>query len=529
MRLAVRPYTEKQIELVTTFADQAVIAIENVRLFEAEQQRTRELAESLEQQTATSDVLQVISSSHGDLQPVFATILEKAARICGAKYGFLWLTEGDGFRPVAYHGLPPALETEFPVDRVLRPEPDLPLARLARSKQVVHVLDARTEPGYLRRYPPFLPLIDMGGARTLLLVPVLKEDVLVGAIAIYRQEVHPFTDKQIALVANFASQAVIAIENTRLLNELRARTADLSESLEQQTATTELLQVINQSPGDLGAVFDAMLEKAMRVCGAAFGVLATYDGETFRTAATRGVPEAYARYRKENPPAYGPGTGPMRILAGERVIHVVDLMDEDAYRTGEPNRRALVHLGGARTSLHVALSSESTLLGSIQIYRQEVRPFSDKEIALLQNFAAQAVIAIENARLLSELRESLEQQTATSAVLGIISSSPGELDPVFKAILENAARICQAQFGTLNIYDGSAFRSVALHNPPPQFAMRLGEVIRPHPESGLAYVARTKQIVHIDDIRTRQPYLEGDKAVVGLADLAGARTLLAGR
>jgi GAF domain-containing protein len=190
-----------------------------------------------------------------------------------------------------------------------------------------------------------------------------------------------------------------------------------------------------------------MLEKAMRVCAAAFGVMASYDGETFKTVATHGVPAAYARYRRNNPPAYGPGTGPVRILSGERVVHVADLREEDAYRNGEPNRRALVDIGGARTSLLVALRNDQQLLGSIQIYRQEVRPFSDKEISLLENFAAQAVIAIENARLLAELRESLEQQTATGDVLQVISSSPGDLQPVFASMLENAVRICDAKFG----------------------------------------------------------------------------------
>ena len=221
----VNPFTEKQIELVTTFADQAVIAIENVRLFEAEQQRTRELTESLEQQTATSEVLQVISSSPGELKPVFQAMLENATRICEAEFGLLWLAEGGGFRPVALHGVPSALADEFPREQILRFDPETPLGRLAEAKQLVHVADIRTEPRYIAGFRPLVALAEIGEARTLLLVPMLKDNALAGVIAIYRKEVRSFTDKQIDLVQNFAAQAVIAIENTRLLNELRSARA----------------------------------------------------------------------------------------------------------------------------------------------------------------------------------------------------------------------------------------------------------------------------------------------------------------
>ena len=516
-----------EIAQAESFRDQALIAIENTRLFNELRQRTDDLTESLAQQTATSEVLQVISSSPGDLEPVFATMLEKAVRICDAKFGSIYRWDGEAYHLVATQSTTTEL-AEIRKRAPLRPHPKSPFGRMVTEKTAIHVEDTMIDAAYLERAPEAVSGVEVGGVRTLLAVPMLKENELIGLITVLRREQRPFSEKQIALITNFAAQAVIAIENTRLLTELRQRTEDLTKSLEQQTATSEVLQVINSSPGNLTAVFDAILEKTMRVCGAAFGVLTTYDGKTFRTAAMRGVSDTYARYRKDNPPAYGPGTGPMRILAGERVVQVVDLMDSDAYRVGEPNRRALVDLAGARTSLYVALSDDKTLLGLIQIYRQEVRVFSNKEIALLQNFAAQAVIAIMNARLLSELRESLAQQTATSDVLKVISSSPGELQPVFEAMLENAVRICDAKFGNLVLPHGDSFRVVAMHNAPAAFA----ELRRPDPtfrlgqSAPLSRVVATKRLLHIHDLADDPAYRERDPAAVGFVDSAGVRTAL---
>ena len=261
--------------------------------------------------------------------------------------------------------------------------------------------------------------------------------------------------------------------------------AERDEALAQQTATAEVLQVINSSPGNLAPVFDAMLEKAMELCGATFGMLQSYDGERFQAIALRGLPPAYAEFLRSNPPHSGPGTAPARIVSGEPVVRIVDLKAEDAYLNGDPRRRAMVDLGGARSSLVVGLRKDDQLLGSISVYRQEVRPFANKQIALLENFAAQAVIAMENARLLTETREALEQQTATAEVLQVINSSPGDLAPVFDAILEKALRLCEAAFGNLRVYDGKDFHPGATRGLPPRYAAYLATTSdQPAPGSG---------------------------------------------
>jgi len=283
---------------------------------------------------------------------------------------------------------------------------------------------------------------------------MLKEGELVGAISIYRQEVRPFTAKQIELVSNFARQAIIAIENTRLLNELR-------ESLQQQTATADVLRVISTSPGELKPVFDAMLENATRLCEARFGNLWLRDGGIFRAVAIHGESTYLDLLRRD--PVIDVGKFPYaplgRLVEAKDVVHVPDVTAERAYIEGFPRLVALVESAGARSLLIVPMLKEGELLGAIAIYRQEVRPFIEKQIELVKSFASQAVIAIENVRLLNELRESLQQRTATADVLKVISRSPGELEPVFQAMLENAVRICAASFGNLYLRDGEFFAS----------------------------------------------------------------------
>jgi PAS domain S-box-containing protein len=503
----VRPFSDKQIALLQNFAAQAVIAMENARLL-------TETREALAQQTATAEVLQVINSSPGDLSPVFDTLVEIAGRLCGTDVVGLAIRNGDAYRYVAHRSLNPAWEA-YLSGLSFTPGRGTITGRTLLERRVMHVADLAADPEHT------VPeIVTLGGLRTFLGVPLLREGEPIGVISLARQRVEPFTERQIELVRTFADQAVIAMENTRLIAETR-------EALEQQTATAEVLQVINSSPGDLASVFEAMLEKALRLCGGSFGELRTYDGQRFRLAATHGVPTAYVQhYARGDRGIYGPGTGPARILAGERVVHISDLVATEPYQRGDPDRVALVELGGARAYVLVPLLKDAAVLGYIMIYRKEAGTFADKQIALLQNFAAQAVIAMENARLLTETREALEQQTATAEVLQVINASPGNLAPVFDAMLERALRLCEGSFGILFIRNGELFRGVATRNLPPSLAALVQERFQPSPAGFFEKAARGQAFEHITDLSAEAPRVAGDPRARAFLELGGARTVL---
>jgi signal transduction histidine kinase len=403
----------------------------------------RELDEAREQQAATSEVLRVISSSPGELEPVFQAVLASATRTCEAKFGLLYRIEGDSARIISRLGIPPAFAEYLkrgphrpPLNRL---GPLTPIGRVIQSRQIVHIADYRTDQTYLDRDPITVAGIELGGIRTLIVVPMIKNDALIGAIVIFRQEVRPFTDKQIELVSNFARQAVIAIENTRLLHELR-------ESLQQQTATADLLKTVSRTAFDLQRVLETLLENAVRICGAKHGMIYRYDGECCRAAAAYDAPPGSLELWERTPIRASRGTTTGRVLLERRPVQIPDVLADPEYDF--PQAQKLMDL---RTVLAVPLLREGVPLGTISLWKTEVAPFTDKQIELLTTFADQAGIAIENARLFCEIEDKNRQlELASQNKSQFVSSMSHELRTPLNAIIGLTEMMVSntARFGT---------------------------------------------------------------------------------
>jgi GAF domain-containing protein len=499
-RKEVRPFSEKQIALLKTFADQSVIAIENVRLFHEIEERNAELREALEHQTATAEVLGIISRSPTDVQPVLDAIVESAARVCGIDDVVLRLREANAVIPRAHFGSIPIGRVEISIDE--------PQNRWMREHGTLHIPDVREQ-------NDFPMLGSAGGLRTYLIVPLRQHEEFIGTLNARRTEVRPFTPAQVKLLETFADQAVIAIENVRLFQELQARNRDLTEALEQQTATSEILRVIASSPTDPQPVFQTILDNAVRLCEAQNGAVFRFDGEAFRGVVWKNFSPALQDYVRDTSIRPGRESALRRVGLEKRPVHIPDMFADPECIVPEPYREE-----GMRTALAVPLLKENTLIGAITIHRREVRPFTETHIKLVSTFADQAVIAIENVRLFRELTEALEQQTATSEILGVIASSPTAIQPVLDTVAENAARVCGADDAIIRLLEGNVLRLAAHHGSissvPPERPLDRGSI------SSRAVVDR--QIIHIEDaasVTAEFPLSDADRV------RAGVRTALA--
>ncbi len=419
------------------------------------------LAEALEQQAGTAEILRIISNSPTGLQRMLDAVAENAARLCAARDASIFRREGDLLRVVADYGSPSAATTtgSMPLS------PSLVVGRAVLEGQTIHVHDLSAALG---EYPESARFGIQIGVRTLLVVPLIREGTAIGAIAVRRTTVQPFTNSQVALLQTFADQAVIAIENVRLFNELEARNHDLTDALDRQTATADILRVISQAQADIQPVFETIADSAMRLFGAWSAAVFRYEGELIRVAAVRGgLPgsaEAYLE-RHQAPRRPVEESPPNRAVLTRAVQHVVDV---DTDPSLDPRFREDARLRGFRSAVAVPMLREGAAVGAIAVTRAQAGGFTPVEIALLQTFADQAVIAVENARLLSELQarnadltEALEQQTATSEILRVISSSPTDAQPVFDTIARSAMRLCEGSFGVVSRYDGELVHLVA--------------------------------------------------------------------
>jgi GAF domain-containing protein len=478
-RDVVEPFTARQIEIVKTFADQAVIAIENVRLFKELEERNAELREALEHQTATAEVLGIISRSPTDVQPVLDAIVESAARVCGIDDVLLRLHEGDATVPRAHFGPIPIGRVKISIDE--------PQYRWMREHGALHIPDVQAQNDF--------PMMgSLGNFRTILAVPLNQQGELIGQLNARRIEVRPFTPAQIKLLETFADQAVIAIENARLFNELK-------ESLEQQTATSEILGVIASSPTDIQPVLNVIAENAARVCGAEDVLIWRVYDSAVRIVAKYG-PLPSENIGHERPLVRG-RVSDRAIIDGE-TVHVHDLSAAEAEF---PDAGTGGLKWGVRTALASPLMREGISIGAIHCRRMEVRPFTDRQIALLKTFSDQAVIAIENVRLFrelgernAELREALEYQTATAEVLGIISRSPTDVQPVLDAIVESAARVCGIDDVVLRLHEGTSFVPRAHFGPIP---IRTVEISIDAPQHRWI---REHGTLHVPDVRAQNDF-----------------------
>ena len=501
-RMEVRPFTDKQVALLKTFADQAVIAIENVRLFQ-------DLTEALEQQTATSEILDVIASSPTDIQPVLDAVAESAARLCDATDAQIIRVEGDFVRSVASYGSMPARSRE---ERTLITSAQAPMLAII-NRQTIHVHDMAAE--VETKFPESKLAQQRFGTRTLLCAPLLREGVPLGAVLIRRTEVRPFSAKQIKLLETFADQAVIAIENVRLFKELEVRNRDLTEALEQQTATSEILRVIATSPTDIRPMLDTLIANAVKLSGATKGHVRQIDGELFKVVACFGETAEEVALLQSRPLQVGGRSPASRAFFEKKPVQIPDAQMEFG-----PNSRAAQ--GGMRTLLAVPLLREGSAIGTITIWRDIVEPFTARQIALVQTFADQAVIAVENARLFQELTEALEQQTATSEILGVIASSPTDIQPVLDAVAESAARLCEASDALIRRVDGDVLAVVAHYGQIPHMSEADSTTLSRGSVSGRAVIDR--QTIHIHDLAAEAK----DEFPVGvaLAQRFGYRTVL---